>query len=827
MLPTRTSALIALLVFTVHLAASDLADDAAVILQQNCTGCHGADKQMGNLDLRTLESALEGGERGLAVDPGNAAESRLYKFIAGIEKPYMPPGKRLPAEDVEIIRKWIDDGAKVNHSEKSDAKPKPASAINAKMEERVITEADRKYWAFVAPVRAPLPVVGTSNPVDAFILATLQSKQLKPAGPADRRSLIRRAYLDLTGLPPASEKVQAFLNDRSPNSFPKVVEELLASPHYGERWGRHWLDTIRYADSGGFEYDRDRDNAWRFRDYVIKAFNDDKPYSQFIQEQIAGDEIAPDSYEGRIATGYLRLGLENNLKNEQTRLDELDDLVATTSNTFLGLTVGCARCHNHKFDPIAQKDYYRMQAVFFPTRAIEYPLVTKEEVAKFEAEQKHVTDLQAPLKSQLKEIEKPYKEKLIAEKRGKLPEYVLLALKTPAAQRTEGQKLNATQVEKTLTVEPKEILAVMNEADLDRHKRVTKQIADLDEQRPKPLPTAMAMTEKGREAPPSYFLYRGSAGAKGSLMKPGVVAVASHGEWPFPEPPTAAKTSWRRRGLAAWIAGAENPLTARVMVNRIWQHHFGEGIVRTPNNFGKMGERPTHPELLDWLATEFVKQNWSIKAIHRLIMNSETYQRSSDDVAANLESDGENRYFWRMPRQRLEAEGIRDSMMAVAGNLDLKVGGPATHPYIDPALFQSSSKRTWLGKPDTDPETWRRGVYIFSKRSIPLPMLDVFDKPDSVGSCARRNRSTIAPQALILMNNNFVLMEARMFAERLRREAGDNPAAQANLAFQLALSRPPSHSESATAVAFIRGNAQGLVDFCQTVLNLNEFVYIP
>ena len=263
------------------------------------------------------------------------------------------------------------------------------------------------------------------------------------------------------------------------------------------------------------------------------------------------------------------------------------------------------------------------------------------------------------------------------------------------------------------------------------------------------------------------------------------------------------------------------------MVNRIWQHHFGEGIVRTPNNFGKMGERPTHPELLDWLATEFVQQHWSIKAIHRLIMNSETYQRASDDVAANLEIDGENRYFWRMPRQRLEAEGIRDSMMAVAGNLDLKVGGSAVHPYIDPALFQSSSKRTWVGKPDTDPETWRRGVYIFSKRSIPLPMLDVFDKPDSVGSCARRNRSTIAPQALILMNNSFVLMEAKMFADRLRREAGDDPAAQATLAFQLALSRPPSHSESETAVKFIRGDAQGLVDFCQTILNLNEFVYIP
>lgn len=824
----RKSALLTAFLLAAQLSASDLADDAALVLQQNCTGCHGADKQMGNLDLRTLESALEGGERGLAVEPGKSAESRLYKFVAGLEKPYMPPGKRLPAEDIETIRKWIDAGAKVNSKENAQAAPKEkAPVINTKLESRTITPQDRQYWAFVPPAHPPLPLVGTTNPIDAFVLATLQTKKLKPAGPADRRSLIRRAYLDLTGLPPTPANVQAFLNDHSPNAFSNLVEELLASPHYGERWGRHWLDTVRYADSGGFEYDRDRDNAWRYRDYVIKAFNDDKPYNQFVQEQIAGDEIDPKSFEGRIATGYLRLGLENNLKNEQTRMDELDDLVATTSNTFLGLTVGCARCHNHKFDPIAQKDYYRMQAVFFSTKAVEYPLVGEEQLNGFKAAQAHITELQAPLKAKLTESEKPYKERLIAEKKSKLPEYVLLALKTPLEQRTEGQKLNAEQVEKTLTADLKEILAVMPEAEQKHHQQVSKEIADLDEKRPQPLPTAMAITEKGREAMPSYFLYRGSPGSKGSLMKPGVIAVASQADWQFPEPPAGATTTWRRRGLAAWIASPENPLTARVMVNRIWQHHFGEGIVRTPNNFGKMGERPTHPEMLDWLATEFVKQNWSVKAMHRLLMNSETYQRASDDVAANLEIDGENRYFWRMPRQRLEAEGIRDSMMAAAGNLDLLVGGSAVHPYIDPALFQSSSKRTWVGKPDTDPETWRRSVYVFSKRSIPLPMLEVFDKPDSVGSCARRNRSTIAPQALILMNNSFVLLEAEIFAGRLRREAGNDPAAQANLAFQLALSRPPSHSESERAVTFIRGDAKALVDFCQTILNLNEFAYIP
>ena len=309
-------------------------------------------------------------------------------------------------------------------------------------------------------------------------------------------------------------------------------------------------------------------------------------------------------------------------------------------------------------------------------------------------------------------------------------------------------------------------------------------------------------------------------------MKPGVLTVASRSEWSFPEPPSEAATTWRRRGFAEWLASSENPLTARVMVNRIWQQHFGEGIVRTPNNFGKMGERPTHPELLDWLATEFVQKGWSVKAMHRLILNSETYKMASADISANVAIDRENKYLWRMPRRRLEGEAIRDSILAVAGNLDRTVGGPAIHPYIDPALFQSSSKRTWVGKPDSDPSTWRRSVYVFSKRSIPLPMLDVFDKPDSVGSCARRNRSTIAPQALILMNNSLVLMEARMFADRLRKEAGSDPSEQVDLAFQLALGRKPAAKELEPSVAFLRSGQDALPDFCQAMLNLNEFAFI-
>lgn len=808
-------------------SAQTSVDKAVSVLRQNCAACHGAGLKMSGLDLRTRESILTGGEHGPAVSPGNPEKSRLYRAVAGLENPTMPPGKKLADGDIAVLRRWIEEGAPMREAA---AVPKErdeeAKAQLAKMEERPILPEERKYWAFRPLIRHPLPV-NARNPVDSFLQSALKAKGLKASPPADRRSLVRRAYLDLTGLPPTPAQVNAFVNDRSPDAFAKVVEELLASPHYGERWGRHWLDVVRYADSGGFEYDRDRPNAWRYRDYVIRAFNEDKPYDRFVREQIAGDEIWPDSADARIATGYLRLGLENNLKNEQTRLDELDDLVSTTSNAFLGMTVGCARCHNHKFDPIPQKDYYRIQAVFAPARPSEYPLVSDEEVKRFQEEQKRITDLQAPFKEQLKQLEQPYRDRLIAEKKAKLPDYIQLALRTPPEKRTEGQKLNANQVEKTLAVDPKEVVAALEPADLERHKEISAKIKEFDDQRPPQFPQAMAITEPSREPRPTHFLFRGSPGQKGSVMTPGVLTVAAKTEPLFEEPPAAATTSWRRRGFAEWLASAENPLTPRVMVNRIWQQHFGEGLVGTPNNFGKMGERPTHPELFDWLTTEFIRTGWSIKAMHRLIMNSGTYQMSSNDIPTNVAIDGENRYLWRMPRRRLEAESIRDSIMAVAGNLDRTVGGPAVLPYIDPALFQSSSKRTWNGRPDSDPSTWRRSVYVFSKRSIPLPMLDVFDKPDSVGSCARRNRSTVAPQALILMNNAFVLMEARTFAERLRKEAGTDPAEQVDLGFQLALSRKPSASEQKESVEFLRTGEHALADFAQALMNLNEFAFIP
>jgi len=494
--------------------------------------------------------------------------------------------------------------------------------------------------------------------------------------------------------------------------------------------------------------------------------------------------------------------------------------------------VGCARCHDHKFDPIPQKDFYRIQAIFAPTRPVNYPLVGAEVVAAHRAETQRIESLQSPLKKAKEELEAPHLKALVEEAVSRLPEYMQIAWRTPPEKRTQGQRLNVQQIKKTLEddslsqkLTEKEIVARMPADDKRKHQELVEQIKALDQQKPKPYPTARAIGESGPKPSPTYFLYRGAPDAKGPAVTPGALSVINETDYDFPAPPPNVKSSYRRRGLAEWLTSRQNPLTARVMVNRIWQHHFGEGIVRTPSNFGKLGEPPTHPELLDWLAIEFMNGGWSVKRIHRLMMTSQAYQMASGDIAADVAIDPENRLLWRMPRARLEAEIIRDQILAVAGNLDRTLGGPCVYPYIDPKLFQSSTKRTWPGKPDDDPSTWRRSLYVYSKRSIRYPLFETFDQPNLINSCDRRNSSTIAPQALLLMNNNFVLTEAKYFAERLRREAGDGEPAQAQKAFRLALGRSPTAFELAKTVEFIRSGPDGLAEFCHAMFNLNEFVY--
>lgn len=809
---------------------TEVAAQVAKILEANCASCHGAGVRVSNLDLRTKDTALQGGTHGPALVPGKPEESRLYRRVAGLEQPSMPPGKSLPADQVKLLAAWIAAGAPAFPS--IVIADEAAQRALAKAEERPITPQERNWWSFKRPVRPALPQVSgmpaNANPIDLFLHETYKKRGLQPAGPATRQALVRRAYLDLTGLPPTPAEVAAFVNDSRPDAWPRLVDQLLASPRYGERWGRHWLDIVRYSDSGGFEYDRDWPNAYRYRDYVVQSLNQDKPYDRFLQEQIAGDELFPNDPQAWVATSFLRLGPENNIKTEQTRMDELDDLIVTTSNGFLGLTVGCARCHNHKFDPIPQRDYYRMQAVYFPTKAWDRPLVTAEEEARHKQKVAAFEGLLKPLQEKLKELDKPFKDALIARKKQALPEYMRQALATPEAQRTEGQKLNVEQIEKTLSnIAADEYLPDMP-ADVKQQRRdLVAQIAETEKLRPAQLPAAMTVKEPGRTPPPSHFLHRGSTGSKGSVMQAGALSVTQEEELSFPPAPEGATSSFRRAGFAKWLTAPENPLTARVIVNRIWQNHFGEGIVRTPSNFGKMGERPTHPQLLDWLATELVANGWRLKQLHRLMMTSQAYQMASDDTEENRKIDPENRYFWRMPRRRLEGEAIRDSILSVAGTLDGAIGGPSVFPYIDPALYASSSKRTWNGRPQNDPSTNRRSIYVHSKRSIPLPLLEVFDKPDTITSCARRNRSTIAPQALILMNNEFVGAQARHFAQRLEREAGADVERQLELAYQLALARAPSASERERGKAFLLSGPHGLVDFCQALFNINEFVYLP
>jgi mono/diheme cytochrome c family protein len=813
--------------------AQALSRQAYAILRQNCFGCHGAAKTS-ELDLRTAEGVLAGGENGKVIAPGDAQSSRLFQFVTHQEKPAMPPGKKLSDAEIETLRRWIEAGASFDGF--APVATEAPKAETAKLPERPFTAAERGFWAFQAPQRAPpsRAALGSwkRNPIDAFLFAAMKAKGLKPSPRAGRRTLIRRAYLDLTGLPPAPEEVEAFINDKAPDAYAKLVDRLLASPHYGERWARHWLDLVRYADSGGFEFDVDRPDAWRYRDYVVKAFNDDKPYDQFIREQLAGDEYAPDSQEAMIATGFLRLGPEGGGGGERGRQDALDDLITTTSLTFMGMTVGCARCHDHKFDPIPQKDFYRIQAVFAPTRPLSYPLAGADVVAAHRAETQRIEGLQRPLKKAKDELEAPYLKILVEEAVSRLPEYMQVAWRTPAEQRTPGQRLNVGQIKKTLEddtlsqkLTEKDIVARMAAADKSKHQELVEQIRALDRQKPKPYPTARAIGEGGTKPGPTYFLHRGAPDAKGPVVTPGVLSVVSESDYEFPTPPASAKTSYRRRGLAEWLVSRQNPLTARVMANRLWQHHFGEGLVRTPSNFGKLGEPPSHPELLDWLAVEFIERGWSVKQMHRLMMTSQAYQMASDDIAANVAIDPENRLLWRMPRVRLEAEIIRDQILAVAGNLDRTLGGPCVYPYIDPKLFQSSTKRTWPGKPDDDPSTWRRSLYVYSKRSIRYPIFETFDQPNLINSCERRNRSTIAPQALLLMNNNFVITEAKYFAERLRREVGDDARGQVERAYRLALGRMPTAFERAKTVEFIQSSPNGLAEFCQALFNLNEFVY--
>jgi hypothetical protein len=723
--------------------------------------------------------------------------------------------------------------------------------------------ARSQHWAF-QPVRRPaVPAVGRTAwvraPLDAFVLARLEEKGIEPAPPADRRTLLRRVYLDLVGLPPTPAEQQAFLADDSPTALARVVDDLLSRPQYGERWARHWLDVARFAETNGYERDGAKPHSWRYRDYVIDAFNRDKPYDRFVMEQIAGDELPDTSAETQIATTFLRLGTWDDEPAEPTRdrYDQLDDVLGTTATAFLGVTLRCARCHDHKFEPFPQVDYYRMLAVFEPLKRpqlgrmdLDRAVGNPAELAR-EREQTKKADAEADaLKEQIDALKTTLRDRLLAgtDKKTSLPPEAVAAFQAEAGSRTSVQKELVKRFAGKLE---EEVRSSATAEEKGRLEELERRLAAVNAGRPKDRPRAYIWYEDSAKAPPTYVLQRGDPARHKQEVTPGLPAVLV-GQQPEPPQPLARSTG-RRLWLARWLTRPDNPLTARVIVNRVWQAHFGRGLVRTANDFGVMGEPPTHPELLDWLAAEFMAKGWSIKELHRSIILSSTYQMSSSTEdrqagrglpeAARLDPSGAMLSRWR--QRRLEAEAVRDSILAVSGRLNPQTGGPGMYPDLPRAVLEGQSRpgEGW-GKSDERQQA-RRSIYIYVKRALAVPELEVLDSPDTTSSCEQRIVSTIAPQALTFLNGEFANRQARHFAARLRREAGADAAAQVRLAFELALCRPPRPEEGELALAFLatqqkqieadprkagkpepEAARKALEALCLVILNMNEFVYV-
>ena len=656
-----------------------------------------------------------------------------------------------------------------------------------------IKPADRQHWAYT-PVKKPTPpkvqrADWVRNPIDAFVLAKLEAKGWQPAAPAEPHACLRRVYLDVTGLPPTLAEQDAFLKNPTPAAMDAVVKDLLARPTYGERWARHWLDVVRYAETAGYERDAIKPSAWRYRDYVIKAFNDDKPYDRFLMEQLAGDELAARESPGTavpghansalIALGFTRLGPwdDEPADPKEDRFDQLDDIVNATSLAFMGTTLACARCHDHKFEALTMHDYYRLVAVFNP-------------------------------------------------------------LVRPRNGRTELDMPVGTYAEIARQAERDRQIAVLLK-DVPKGKPAPAKVDELRKTIPD-LARGYFMHEPTPKAPDTHLLFRGKATRPGPKVAPGMPTVLVARQPTFPPP--SETTSQRRLTFAKWLASPEHPLTARVMVNRIWHYHFGEGIVRTPNDFGVMGQAPTHPELLDWLASEFVDPTsperkrgdsavppfaraagWSLKHLHYLILTSNTYRMSKAWHQDHGKRDPENTLLWRFPYKRLEIEAIRDAALLVSGQLNPKMFGPSMYPEVPKEALAGNSDPDRIWKAFDEKEASRRTVYAFIKRSFVVPMLETLDLCDTTRPNDKRLTTTVAPQALTLFNGAFVNRQARHFAERLRKEAGDDPDRQIEHAYRLALCRPPSAAERATLRDFLK--RQSLVEMCRVVFNLNEFLY--
>lgn len=796
------------------------------LLEQHCLKCHGAEPKIkGELNLTTRGSVLAGGEGGAVYDPKKPENSRLLKGLDYSDPDFrMPPKGKLSDKDIATLAKWVKEGMPFPAGKLgvAQAHPKPKGGV--------VTEEAKKYWAYQPVKRPPVPAIKSANPIDAFIAAKLAEKKLEPAKPADRVQLVRRAYYDLWGLPPTPEQVDAFVKDESLDAWPKLIDSLLASPHYGEKWGRHWLDVVRFAETNGYERDGWKPNAWRYRDYVIRSFNDDKPFDQFAKEQIAGDEMPGENRDAIIATGFYRLGLWDDEPADPAMAlyEGYDDLVTVAGQGFLGMTMNCARCHDHKVDPIPQADYYKLVAFFRDIRPF-------QDVRGL-SNSTNSTDITPPERRKLYEDAERERQKKLGELNKKIVAIENEVIKTMSAE--DQRKAEGPERPE---VAGKVIRLLMGEKRIEYS--MLKRDRDNLEKKSKPEGQEFALSVNFCDPrPPAVFvLPRGNAHAKGAEVKPGFPEVLGVPEPKIPE--SKGKTSGRRTVLANWIASKENPLTSRVIVNRVWQGHFGRGIVPTPNDFGGLGEKPTHPELLDWLAAEFTEPTkptdgrpWAFKRLHKLIMMSDTYQRSSIASEQNLKADPNNMLFWRFNMRRLNSEEIRDSILTASGLLNDKMFGPPVFPKLSKEVLDGISYPDKNAHWPTSKaeESTRRTVYVCVKRSLQVPILAIHDQADTDNSCPVRYTTTVPTQALGLLNGEFANESAAAFAARLMKEEPNGIAKQVARGIRLTTGRTPAESEIAKDTAFIQllkdrhklDEKTALTRYCLLLLNSNEFAYL-
>ena len=850
---------------TAHAAERvDFLRDVQPLLEAHCLKCHGKEKQKGGLRLDSKAEAFKGGDSGeRGVVAGRAGESHLIHAVTSQDpEEQMPPrkggNKPLDAAQIGLLKRWIDDGAEWTDS--------PETAAASARSEMKVTDADRQHWSFL-PQRDVVPPISADKSwgrtaMDQFIRHSQEARALSPSPAADTRTLVRRVYFDIIGLPPTPEEMARWTErvGASLDTFGELVDELLASPHYGERWARHWLDVARYADSNGMEADKDRPNAYRFRDFVIRALNEDMPYEQFVRWQLAGDELAPDNPEAIAATGFLVAGVSSDvnpqlLKEEtlRNRANELDDMVSTTSQAMLGLTMACARCHDHKYDPLPTRDYYRLMRIFNSGERRDVPFASSSEVKSqtgaLAAWKEESVAAETKRDEWLKQASKPVAEKLrnsrIAALKISDEEKRLLTemREVPAA------KALAERFKKELKIADDDYVAALGPNEQAQWKDLDDRVKAIAKRKPDALAKAFAFADSGPEPQESWFFERGDFMARKERMDLGFLTVLTSVKTAADYWKTARDAKLRddstqqRRALADWMTDRERgagTLLARVLVNRVWQHHFGTGLVRTSGDFGVRGELPTHPELLEWLTGEFVRSGWSMKHLHRLIVNSATYQQGTAFDEKKNAIDPENRLLWRRRPMRLESEALRDSMLAVAGSLNPAVYGPSFKPPIPAEALQARNvKDPYPGDAKETPETMRRTIYMFHKRVVQYPLMQAFDAPDAQQSCSGRMNTTVAPQALALLNDPFVRTRAAELAKRLNTEAAGALADQIRLAFQRCLNREPTTGEFVDARDFINkqsasrtqtnpANAQplALTDFCQSLFGLNEFIYI-